>query len=212
MKKIYFILILIVIIIGGILLLKNKKNIPTDQTTTTYKNSSLGISFSYPKILTASTTSEMVVLHHEVPFVHHDYCDFKGEIDTTINTLTDFNVSFRIKNKNLVDTMKELSPYIPQENFINDMVIESPGFIDKFSVGNLSGYKIFEGAEGCGQTTYYFPLSNNKTLIVQEELITVFTGAIDVENMDKALAVPGVINKEKSGEIFTSILSTLKIQ
>lgn len=200
-----------VLVVGGVWFAKSKNVAVVDKTLTSYNNSSLGISFTYPKILTASTTSGVITLHHEVPFVHHDYCDFKGEIDTTINTLTDFDVKFFIQNKNLVETMKTVSPYIPQENFIDNTVIESPGFIDKYSVGKLDGYKIFEGAEGCGQTTYYFPVSDTKTIVVQEALVTVFTGVIDVENMDKALAVPGVINKEKSAEIFESILKTLKI-
>ncbi|MCX6702017.1 MAG: hypothetical protein NTX96_02365 [Candidatus Zambryskibacteria bacterium] len=210
MKKIILIITVLALVIGTIWYIKNDK-ISIDENIKTYTNSSLGISFDYPKTLTVSATGEMITLHHEVPFTHHDYCDFKGEIDTTINTLTDFNVSFRVQNKGLVDTMKSFSPYIPPENFVNNTVVVSPGFIDSYSVGKLKGYKIFEGAEGCGQTTYYFPISNSKTLIVQEELITVFTGAIDIENMDKALAVPGVINKEKSTEIFESVLKTLKI-
>lgn len=212
MKKTILLIIILVLVGGAVWYVENKTKTPVDESVATYNNSNLGISFGYPKILNASTTPSSVTLHHEVPFVHHDYCDFKGEINTTINTLTDFNVSFRIQDKGLVDTMKNFSPYIPQENFVNDVVIESPGFIDKYSIGQLKGYKIFEGAEGCGQTTYYFPVSNTKTLIVQEELITVFTGAIDTENMGKALAVPGVINKEKSTEIFESILETLKVQ
>lgn len=212
MKKIILFAIIIVLVGGAVWYMENKTKTPVDTSVTTYNNSSLGISFAYPKTLTASTTSSTVVLHHEVPFTHHDYCDFKGEIGTTINTLTDFNVTFRVQNKGLVDTMKSFSPYIPQENFVNGAVVASPGFIDSYSIGNLSGYKIFEGAEGCGQTTYYFPISNTKTLIVQEELITVFTGAIDAENKSAAEAVTGVINKEKSTEIFTSILNSLKVQ
>ncbi len=193
----FIIIIILVLIVGGVWFSKSKNVAVVDKTIAFYNNSSLGISFTYPKILTASTTSGVITLHHEVPFVHHDYCDFKGEIDTTINTLTDFDVKFFVQNRGLVETMKTVSPYIPQENFIDDAVIESPGFIDKYSAGKLNGYKIFEGAEGCGQTTYYFPISDTKTLVVQEALVTVFTGAI---------------NKEKSAEIFDSILVSLKVQ
>ncbi|MFZ2621197.1 MAG: hypothetical protein WAX85_01725 [Minisyncoccia bacterium] len=212
MKKLILPFIIIILAVGGFWYYKKTNKTPVDTTVSNYRNSTSGISFTYPKILTASTTSGEVTLHHEVPFTHHDYCDFKGEGDMTIPTLTDFNVVFHVVNKGLVETMKTESPYIPQENFVNGEVVVSPGFIDEYSVGELKGFKIFEGAEGCGQTTYYFPIDNSKTLVTREELITVFTGAIDTENMDKALAVPGIINKEKSTQIFESILKTLKVQ
>ncbi len=212
MKKTSIFIILIVIIVGGFWILKNKPKTPLDKSLFVYNNPNVGVSFSYPKILSASTTENTVTIHHSVPFTHHDYCDFKGEIDTTIDNLSDFNVSFHTEDLSLIQTMKKLSSYIPQENFVNDTIVVSPGFIDSFSVGKLNGYKIFEGAEGCGQTTYYFPVSNSKTLVVKEALVTVFTGAIDTENMSKALAVPRVINKQKSEEILNSILNTIKVK
>lgn len=215
MRKIISIVVILLLIIGGVWYFKNIKNIPsvpqTNEEIVQYENQNLGIAFAYPKILTASTTSVMATLHHDVPFVHHDYCDFKGEGDTTIDRLTDFHVTFQIINKGLVATMKQESPYIPEENFKNNTVVVSPGFIDSYNVENLKGYKIFEGAEGCGQITYYFVVSDKKTLLVREEFITVFSGAIDVENKSKAEAVPGVINKEKSVDIFESIMKTLEV-
>jgi hypothetical protein len=213
MKKFILIIIVLALVLGGIWYYKKDKvttPTTTTSTTTNYRNSNLGLSFTYPKILTASSTAQLVTLHHEVPFTHHDYCDFKGEGDTTVPTLTDFHVTFRTENKSLIDTMKLESPYIPEENFVNGKVVPSPGFIDSYKIGELDGFRIFEGAEGCGQTTYYFPISSSKTLIIKELLITVFTGAIDVENKAAAEAVPGVLNKEKAAENFESILQTLK--
>lgn len=205
--------IIILALIGGVFWLNQKnKKAPAENLNTAYRSTRLGIFFTYPKILTASTTSEKVTLHHSVPFTHHDYCDFKGEGTTTIDTLTDFNVDFYTTEKGLVDSMKSESPYIPQENFINGEVVESSGFIDKYTVGKLNGFKIFEGAEGCGRTIYYFPISNKKTLIVTEELVTVFTGAIDTENKEKAEAVEGVINREKETEILEAVLKTIEVR
>ncbi|HEY4505809.1 MAG TPA: hypothetical protein VJG67_03920 [Candidatus Paceibacterota bacterium] len=212
MKKILLIIVVLGVIVGGIWYAQKTRGVPADPNIATYKNSSLGISFTYPKILSANTINGVITLHHEVPFTHHDYCDFKGEGDTTINTLTDFNVTFHISDKNLVDTMKTESPYIPEENFVNGNVVASPGFIDSYTSGGFSGYAIFEGAEGCGFTTYYFPVSSDKTLVVRQDFITVFTGAIDVENMKAAEAVPGVINRETEKSYLESIFKTLKIQ
>jgi len=125
--------------------------------------------------------------------------------------LTDFKVTIQKVNKDIVGTMKTISPYIPQENFVNNNVVVSPGFIDAYSVGTLNGYAIYEGAEGCGQTTYYFPISADKTLVINKASIQVLSGVIAKEKMDEVLAVPGVISKEKYEEIFLSILGSLKI-
>ncbi len=210
-KKIFF-LIFVLILAAGTLWYAKRSPAPASNTESkTFRNQALGISFVYPKILSASSTPDRVVLHHEVPFTHHDYCDFKSELGTTVETLRDFNVSFYVVEKNIVDTMKKESPYIPEENFVNGAVVPSPGFIDPFTVNDLQGFKIFEGAEGCGHTKYFLSVSNSKTLVITEEWITVFSGAIDSENKASAEAVPGVINKEKEAQIFNSIMQSLKL-
>lgn len=211
MKKVLFIIVILALVFGAVFYGTKDNATPTNPDLVSYRNSRLGISFTYPKILTASTTKNVISLHHEVPFVHHDYCDFKGEGDTTINTLTDFRVSFYTVDKSLIDSMRQESPYIPEENFVDGNIIPSPGFIDSYENGELKGFRIFEGAEGCGHLIYYLKISEKKTLIVIDEFITVFSGAIDTENMDRALAVPGVINKNRASEIFESVLKTVKV-
>jgi hypothetical protein len=131
--------------------------------------------------------------------------------ETVYPRLTDFRVTMQKMNKDLVDTMKTISPYIPQENFVNNQVVESPGFIDKFSVGTLNGYAIYEGAEGCGQTTYYFPIKDDQTLIIGKASIQILSGVVSNEKAAEVLAVPGVISKEASEQMFLSILQTLSI-
>ena len=205
-------MVIITIAVGGIWYIKKGSKSNVDPTISVYNNANLGMSFSYPKILTLSEASGEITLHHEVSFVHRDFCDFKGEGTTTMPTLTDFNVKLHIVNKNIVDTMRAESPYIPAENFVNDNIITSPGFIDSFQSGNLKGFKIFEGAEGCGQTIYYLKVTNSKTIVIRNDLITVFTGAIDAQNEAAAEAVPNVINKQKSEVIFNSIIETLKVR
>ncbi len=128
------------------------------------------------------------------------------------DNLTDFKVDFEISSKGLVATMKERSPYIPQENFVGDVVVESPGFIDAYSVGEFSGYAIYEGAEGCGRTTYYFPIANDKTLFITKMSIQVLSGVISKEKEAEVLRVPGVIARDESDAIFRDILLTLEIK
>lgn len=212
MKKILIIIgFLVLVSIGVFYTTKSSKKAP-DPELKAFKNSSLGISFAYPKIITASTTKESVILFHEVPFVHTDYCDFKGDGKNKINTLTDFKLSFHVSSKNIIETIKAESPYIPEENFVNGEIVPSPGFIDTYNNGTLKGFSIFEGAEGCGHTIYYLEVSDKKTLVVTNEFITVFSGAIDTEHMSEAMQVPGVINKEKAVQIFDSILKTVNVQ
>jgi len=212
MKKVYIIIVLIIALLGVWYFGTKKSSVTVPSTTATYRNSTNGIGFTYPKILTARTEYGITSLRHSVPFEHHDYCDFKGEATTTIPTLTDFHVRFYIVEKNIIGTMKQESPYIPAENFVNNTVIPSPGFIDSVEIGTLKGYKIFEGAEGCGHTIYYFEIEKNKTLVVIQDFITIFSGAIDVEQGAKALLVPGVISKEKEAEIFDSIVKTIEVR
>ncbi|MBA3733222.1 hypothetical protein H0W91_02505 [Patescibacteria group bacterium] len=213
MKKLSTIIVLLGLLsIGAWYMTKKPRNL-VNTDLKTYRNSNMGISFIYPKILTASTTKDLVTLHHEVgPFPHHDFCDFKGDSNTIIQTLTDFQVDFHVSDKNIVDTMKSESPYIPQESFVNNTVIVSPGFIDEYTAGDKRGYKIFEGAEGCGHTTYYLSISSKKTIVVREDLITVFTGSIDASSQKAAEAIPNVINKQKETEILTSVLQSLSVQ
>lgn len=217
MKKLFvFILIVVLGVVGYWVYVRRGTKTNTSTTsptsyTSTYKNSNLGISFTYSKGLAVSDTSSEVTLHHEVPFVHHDYCDFKGEATTTIAALTDFNAKIHVVNKSLIDAMKSESSYIPSENFVNGTVVPSPGFIDPVQAGPYSGFSIFEGAEGCGQTIYYLKVTDSKTLVVTNDLITVFTGAIDKADEDKALAVPGVINKTLNQNVLQEILRTISV-
>lgn len=208
MKK--TLIILLIIILGIFFFLRNKKSSVVNQDISTYKNSAVNLSFKYPKILTASTTNGIVILHHDIPYENHGDCDMMGD-EKTYPRLTDFKVTIQKINKDIVGTMKTVSPYIPQENFVNNKVVASPGFIDVYNVGTLSGYAIYEGAEGCGQTTYYFPIESNKTLVINKASIQILSGVIAKEKMEEVLAVPGVISKEKSEEIFTGILKTLEI-
>lgn len=213
MKKLVLpVIILALLVWAGMWYAKKEKVVTPPTTTTTYSSPGLGISFTYPKSLSASTTANTVRLHHEVPFEHHDYCDFKGEGTTTVPTLTDFEVKMSVSYKNLVDTMKTESPYIPAENFVNGTVVESPGFIDSVTFGSSKekGYKIFEGAEGCGFTVYYLPLGSNKTLVLKDTFVTVFSGAIDVNEEVRAMETEGVISKRNHDEILNSILQSVK--
>lgn len=210
MKKFGLFLIIGIILVSIGWFFKNKEKVVLDDTMATYRNSALGISFKYPKTLAVSATDGTITLFHDIPYENKGECDMVGE-EKTYPRLTDFRVTMRKMNKGLVDTMKTVSPYIPQENFINNQVVESPGFIDKFSAGTLNGYAIYEGAEGCGQTTYYFPIKDDLTLVVGKASIQILSGIFSDNREQEVLAVPGAISRQQSEQIFLSILKTLSI-
>jgi len=209
MKKIFITVLILVVAFFAYKQMQTKEVV--DEAVKTYRNTKLGITFTYPKILTASTTNQVVTLHHEIPYKNNGDCDMVGDTETYDN-LTDFKVSMQISNKKLVATMKEKSPYIPQENFVDNVVVESPGFIDAYTAGEFSGYAIYEGAEGCGRIAYYFPISNSKTLFITKMSIQILSGVISQEKQNEVLKVPGVISRTESDEIFKKILLTLKVE
>lgn len=209
MKKTLVFIIIILLAIGGYYLFKRKNTAPKDTSIKQYSNLQLGISFAYPKILTASTTDGIITLHHDIPYQNTGACDMKGD-EKIYDRLTDFEMTFRVINKNLTDTVKEISPYIPQENFVNDELIASPGFIDSYDIGTFTGFAIYEGVEGCGHTTYYFPIKSGKTLVVTNASIQALSAVIVPEKVAQILAIPGTISREKNKEIFENILKSLK--
>ncbi len=186
---------------------------PTPEKTlpTTSYSSTNGIAFTYPTKLSLTDTDEMITLHHKIPYKNTGGCDMMGD-EKTYDTLTDFHVTFRIASTSLIQTVRNMSSYIPKENFEGDTLKVTPGFIDSFEAGELQGFAIYEGAEGCGYTTYYFPIRNNKTLIIQKESIQALSGVRGNAEIEKILAVPGAISKEESENIFINILNSLTIK
>jgi len=211
MKKIFITILIIAVGLVVFFYTQKTPNQPQPvENLKTYRSTKLGISFSFPSTLSASTTSDAVTVHHDIPYRNNGDCDMVGD-ETVYERLTDLKFTYRILNKNIVGSMKEVSPYIPQENFVNNTVVESPGFIDSYSMGEFTGYAIYEGAEGCGQTTYYFQVGSNKTLIIHKMSIQLLSGVISEEKQNEVLKVPGVISRQESDIIFENILKTLKV-
>jgi hypothetical protein len=210
MKKFIFIMLILIIAGTGYYFLRKDNQPVGEDANTQYQNSNTGISFVYPENLVASTTDGIAILHHDIPYKNAGACDMMGD-EKTYDRLTDLEMKIQIIHKALTETVKSLSPYIPQENFVNGELIASPGFIDPCTIGNFSGFAIYEGAEGCGQTTYYFPIAGNRTLVIANASIQVLSGAISQEKVNEVLAVPGVISRKNNQEIFESIVQSLKI-
>ncbi len=165
--------------------------------------------FQYPNKLNLSEKDQQVLLSHSVQYQNNGGCDMKGE-GKIYPKLADFNVSFEVINKSLANTVRTISPYISKENFDGDNLKISPGYIDEYELGTKKGVSIYEGVEGCGHVVYYLPVSENKTFVVQKELVQILSQVATKEIRDGALKVPGVIRPEDSEKYFSQILSTFK--
>lgn len=174
-----------------------------------YQNKDNTFIFQYPHKLALTEKSNQVELSHQIPFKNSGECDMMGE-GKIYDNLTDFRMNFRIFNGTVKEAVQKNSPYMPVENYSGNALKISPGFIDEYKVGNLSGFSIYEGAEGCGHVIYYFPIKNNQTLVVEKAMIQALSPVIVREERDKALKVPGVTTPEESDQIFRQVLETFK--
>ena len=154
-----------------------------------YVDDTHGFSFEYPEKLTLSASGGATILSHTIPFENRDGgCDMRGD-SALSKTLNDFVVSISV---------------VPG-------TVNPPYKVDgSYSSGALSGVWSYMGAEGCGQTSYYFPFPGGKTLVVTRSEVQILSNNVTPEVRAKVLAVPGVITYEESKSILDQVLSTFK--
>ncbi len=223
MKQITWVLVGIIIIILGYVIYKENQSLPplpvdTATSTTagqntlqsTFLSADKNISFTYPSVITATEKNSTITLHHEINYAHVDACDFKGDGTNLTPTFTDFHLTMKAYNMNIASTAATVSPYIPAENYSGNTLKVNPGFIDAYNNGIWNGYVIYEGAEGCGQVTYYLPLSSTRTLVLQQMIIGEFSSVASEENKQKILAQPGVISPKQADQIFSDLIASMK--
>jgi hypothetical protein len=163
---------------------KSSMTPPSDWKT--YTNTKDGYSFQYPTKLSLITSGGEVRLVHTISFKNYDGgCDMVGNAELS-ETLDDFNIDFAIVASKVV-----------------------PPYVDgTYNKGSIKGDWAYSGAEGCGQTVYYFPISGNRTLLVTKQELQVLSPVVSAEVRNKVLAVPGVISHEEANSIIEKILST----
>jgi hypothetical protein len=181
---------------------------PTVNTTnfTVFKNAQL--SFSYPKEITVSDEKGSILLHHAIAHEHQDACDFKGE-GVLLKELTDFHMTFEVSEVNLKGTLeKRNETFLVDQLQGNGLVIEK-GFIDPVEVGAYKGFEVHSGVEGCGNITYYVPVSEKKTIVIQRALVPEL--APISADAEKNKQLPGVIQPVQEEAWVQSILKSVKV-
>jgi len=171
----------------------------------TYTNSEYGFEFRYPDALTISKEKDKITIIHSIPFVHTDPCDFKGGAPQ-LQKLTDFNVGVEVVDNDIINTIiKGQSEYFVLNYVKNNKIEIVKDFIDEVDIGGLKGYKITSGVEGCGEYTYYFIISPQKTLLLKRPFITEL-----INEPQQYLKLSGIIKPEEEVKLFNQIISTFK--
>jgi len=198
MKKsfIYSSVFIFLVLIGVLFFVYSENHLQTEK-----KYSGNDVSFIYPNDIAVEETDEEVILSHTVPFVHQDPCDFQGDGEG-LQEIRDFDVTLKVIENSFPEVIKQ------NEGESFELQV-SPGFVDEYSLGDISGYKITKGVEGCGYFTYYIPLEESKTLIITRSFVPEFN-PINT-NFETYLTVFDVIIPTKEEEIFQSIVSSLKV-
>ncbi len=165
--------------------------------------------FEYPdNLISVTKNGDEVNLGHSIDYKHGDFCDMKGD-GTVLDKFTDFNVSLRVVNKNIKETLDETQGFLAKDIFANGAFKLSPGRVDTFDVGSLKGHQITSGVEGCGAYTYYFSITSTKTLVVARSFVPELS-PINADNKTY-LGLAGVILPDQEVELFTKILTSLKV-
>ncbi len=163
----------------------------------------LGISFQYPSKLKIKRLKNGVRIFHELNFEHSDPCDNSDDVKS-LKKFADFDVTILVSNEK-----QKITAECKKNSDLNKNadINENPVC---FATNNLKGEIVYATFQGCGNLTYTFPLSDNKTLVVKRNLIPLFGPGAIPEEKKKAESLPQVILTEENNEIFFKIISSLK--
>jgi hypothetical protein len=177
-----------------------------EQTRTwkTYQYRSSGITFRYPQNLVLSQEGSRIKLRHSIKFKHLDSCDYSDNIKP-LSRLVDFDVSFELVRKDNDNNR--------QSDESNEHSTATPDTADygSITIGSLKGEFERLSVEGCGEYRYRFPLAGDQILVVQREIIGIFSPTAQ-KFVDEQIVLkqPGIISPEQEERLFNTILSTFK--
>ena len=131
-----------------------------------------------------------ISLNHSIKYQNYGDCDMEGG-DQIYQDLQDFGLTFELVAGEV-----------------------TYGYYDgDYNLENLNGKWAYKGAEGCGDTSYFFPIKTNvptgRTLVITRASIQALSG-IPTWNKEEILKVPGVISKAENQKLFDEVLSTFK--
>lgn len=152
-----------------------------------YRNEKAGFEISYPKNFLLVELSDRVILSHSVPYKNSGPCDLMGD-SKSHTRLTDFSISIQLTTNKV------------KHEFVDG----------QYKAGLLEGSWVYEGTEGCGYTSYHFPL-RTQTLVVKRDAVQALSGTSSLWNREEILKIPGVISSEEAEKIFHQILLSFRL-
>lgn len=180
--------------------------LPDTSEWKTYRNDRLGFELKHPEFLVL-TEKGVIELTHSITHTLPNPCNFTSVKYPDLEKLIDFHVEFDSSPVSLEKVIKSREPDIYNQYWKNGRLESSQGFIEPSNTSHLEGYKITQGIEGCGYSTYYFPVGSG-TLIATRHQITPLIPV--VTDYKKNLSLPGIIKPQEEERLFNQILSTFR--
>ena len=176
-----------------------------------YKSDSIHLQFRVPAFVTVSENVAEIIISHNIPFVHNDYCDFVGNKPQP-TTLDDVSITFSISDDPLREVLKNTLGGTDQLESVldesNHFVLQAD-FVDEFKIGSLIAHRVRYSVEGCGMN-YYFILMGNRTLIAQiPEQGDLYDTSSQYNNY-KTLLEPDPYSREQQAQLLKDIVSTMR--
>lgn len=134
----------------------------------TYSDES--ISFRYPSLLTLEKTQNLdstsFSLKKTIAFEHFDTCNMRGDAMTeSLESFDIFNMNITLADGDLSHALPEwMQKYVYAEK--NSLIL-ADAFIEVYNTETLEGYSVDVSSEYCGSQFYIFPVSGEKTLVIE---------------------------------------------
>jgi hypothetical protein len=166
----------------------------------TYTDAKNGFSFQYPPDLILRKNGGNVRLYHFIKYRYQDPCDMSSENPPTLDRLIDFDVAFAVVKKDFAKVLKA-----------NENLEETPFDIPQLS-GKIEGKSVRHTFEFCGYYEYFYPLRENETLIIKDQIAGyLYEMAYSEAKKTDAWKNPNVIKPEMQATILAKILESFKV-
>ena len=158
--------------------------------------------------LQVTHTADGLIVKHAIAHKHRNPCDFSGS-KPELDSLVDFQIEFELIFTGLRAAVlkRETGPVAEAFADSNDIKTERR-FIESITVGGKQGYRVFVGAEGCGQKVDYLKVGP-WTLRLTEKVIGEFNPASD--GFAAYEKVPGIISPKDTDSLLAKLLETVRL-
>ncbi len=187
----------------------NKEAHPTPGETAGVQTPSPAVRVDNPDPrLQVTSKGDGLIVRHALAYKHHNPCNFSGS-KPELDSLVDFQIEFESIFEGLRAAVlkRETGPVAEAFADSNDIKVERR-FIEKIKVGGKRGYRIFIGAEGCGQMVDYLEVGP-WTLRLTEKVIGEFNPVSDGFTAFEKL--PGIISPMEMESLLTKLLETARL-